>query len=238
MPRQYQTRRIPVALMLRQIEIAAVLVTSNQELGRQTAPLRVLHDGSILMNGMVGFEILQIIDQWISYIDDALEEADGYDKRLQKQVHWARKQEVRMVDRYIQYLEDNSDEEYYFAEEDEDLYSEQDFDLDLPYIDPKIASRVNPLMDFILPTSSERFMLLRFPPPPTFPIDSPPFPPLPNNQTVCMPKLNYLQQVTELIDLSTQMDNNQRRDIYQEAIRRRRKKTEDRASRKNRFDRE
>ena len=99
MPRQYQTRHIPVALMLRRIEIAAVLVTSNQELGRQTAPLCVLHNGSILMNGMVGFKILPIIDQWLSYIDDALEEADGYDNRLQKQVHWAGKQEVRVVDR-------------------------------------------------------------------------------------------------------------------------------------------
>ena len=89
------------------------LIIADHEITSELEAARTLRDGQVLQEVRVNGRSLCQIDQWISYAEDALEEADGIDR---KQVEWAPYAEVTTVERYINIKD--------YPDEDKDPYGE------------------------------------------------------------------------------------------------------------------
>jgi hypothetical protein len=102
------------------------IYSANRQLALEKEAARTLRNGQTLWPVRVQEDCLGVIDHWLMYADDALEEANDWPG---KKVTWADVVEVHEVgrwiedlkvelemERYYRELEDDSDEEFYLAD--------------------------------------------------------------------------------------------------------------------------
>lgn len=89
----------------------------DQEYSRDVNAAGTLRGGFRLSEwvGKVEENELEEVDRLINYADEALAEADV---KTGKRVAWAEFKEVKIVDRYIKIMDEDSDEELYYADDE------------------------------------------------------------------------------------------------------------------------
>src|SRR5277367_1889186 len=93
------------------------IYSANRQLELEKEAARTLHNGQALWPVRVQEDCLGVIDHWLTYADDALEEANDWPG---KKVTWADVAEVHRVERWIKDLEAATEIERYIKELEDD----------------------------------------------------------------------------------------------------------------------
>lgn len=201
---------------------ANTLYSVNQQLETEKEAARTLRNGQLLWPVRVQEDLLNVIDGWITYADDSLEEANAGPG---KKVVWAEEAEVLTFERYAKELEEDSDEEFYYGYDYDDESVHQEFQ-------SKLAAFPEP------PLSAVREEMIDE--------DFRPFPPrlTPNTLSEIMEEcyeheqpLTYEVFLRNLHDTLEEMGYNRREYEYQAILEAGQITISDRATRTNRFHR-